>query len=211
MTSGSKIANRLAWGELNLFRAMESVLVAEETAGAADQNGPEPDDAMIVTHHEGEAREIVKEYAIKSLERRDQFVEFMRSMRLRVVSLRLAAKQDLDTANKVETALDKMEAHVIELMNEVAARELTGERHAIKLRDNPPRVVIDDESEIPFDLFVIDPPPPAPPPRPDKPAIGKLLKAGSEVAGAHLERGQRLEMAEVKIDKLLKPGSAVVK
>ena len=61
----------------------------------------------------------------------------------------------------------------------------------LALRDNPPAVVIDAESQIP-DEFMRRPEPP--PPAPDKKSIAEAIKSGREVPGAHLERGQRLEI-----------------
>lgn len=61
----------------------------------------------------------------------------------------------------------------------------------LAIRQNPPAVVIDAESQIP-EAFMRTPPPP--PPVPDKKAIADAIKAGQEVSGAHLERGTRLEI-----------------
>lgn len=61
----------------------------------------------------------------------------------------------------------------------------------LAIRDNPPAVVVDAESQIPAE-FMRTPEPP--PPAPDKKAIAETLKAGRDVPGAHLERGQRLEI-----------------
>jgi hypothetical protein len=59
----------------------------------------------------------------------------------------------------------------------------------LAVRDNPPSVVID--GEVPEE-FMRQPEPP--PPVADKKAIGEALKAGREIPGAHLSRGQRLEI-----------------
>ena len=60
---------------------------------------------------------------------------------------------------------------------------------AISIRSNPPSVDVFDSLQIPEALMVIPEPPPA---RPDKKAIGALLKAGHEIPGARLTQGQRL-------------------
>ena len=59
----------------------------------------------------------------------------------------------------------------------------------LAVRDNPPSVVIDGEVPAEF-MRQPDPPPPVA----DKKAIGEALKAGREIPGAHLSRGQRLEI-----------------
>lgn len=61
----------------------------------------------------------------------------------------------------------------------------------LAIRNNPPAVVIDAESQIPAE-FMTQPEPPAP--RPDKKAIAAAIKSGREVSGAHLEKSERLEI-----------------
>ncbi len=61
----------------------------------------------------------------------------------------------------------------------------------LSIKKNPPAVVIDAASQIPAEFMRT---PEAPPPAPDKKAIAEAIKAGREVAGAHLEAGTRLEI-----------------
>ena len=60
---------------------------------------------------------------------------------------------------------------------------------AISIRSNPPSVDVFDALQVPESLMVT---PETPPARPDKKAIGVLLKAGHEIPGARLTQGQRL-------------------
>ena len=60
---------------------------------------------------------------------------------------------------------------------------------AISIRSNPPSVDVFDSLQVPEALMVTPEPPPA---RPDKKAIGALLKAGHEIPGARLTQVQRL-------------------
>jgi hypothetical protein len=57
------------------------------------------------------------------------------------------------------------------------------------IQNNPPSVVIDDESLIPADYMRV---PDAPPPAPDKTLIKQAINDGYEVPGAHLQTTQRL-------------------
>jgi hypothetical protein len=59
----------------------------------------------------------------------------------------------------------------------------------LAIQDNPPSVVVDEPGLIPAE-YMRQPEPP--PPAPDKVALARDLKAGVEIAGAHLERGRRL-------------------
>lgn len=61
----------------------------------------------------------------------------------------------------------------------------------ITVRDNPPKVVVTDEQTIPPQFFVASPPPPA---KLDKKGLAVALKAGVQVPGAHLERGQSVQI-----------------
>lgn len=61
----------------------------------------------------------------------------------------------------------------------------------LAIRDNPESVVIDNADELPKE-YLTQPAPPAP--APDKKAIKDAIKAGVVVPGAHIERGQRLEI-----------------
>ena len=61
----------------------------------------------------------------------------------------------------------------------------------ISLRENPPKVCVDDETKIPREYFA-DPPPPAP--KLDKKLLAQAIKDGHTVPGAHLERGQSIQI-----------------
>ena len=64
----------------------------------------------------------------------------------------------------------------------------------LKLKKNPPTVVIDSENLIPAHFMRVPPEPPPPKAAPDKKAIGEAIKAGEEVPGAHSEQYERLEI-----------------
>lgn len=64
----------------------------------------------------------------------------------------------------------------------------------LKVKTNPPTVVVDSESLIPAEYMTQPDPLPPPPPRPDKKAIAAAFKDGAEVPGCHVEQRQRLEI-----------------
>lgn len=103
------------------------------------------------------------------------------------------AQRKLDEAKAMQTRADHLRKYLLDNMmacniTEIAANDgsLT-----IKVKSNPPAVIIDDESAIP-DAYKAEVP--APPKRIDKKLISDALKAGTAVTGAHLERGSRLEI-----------------
>lgn len=61
----------------------------------------------------------------------------------------------------------------------------------LSVRDNPPSVEVYEPGLIP-QQYMRQPEPP--PPAPDKKAIAEAMKAGQEVPGCRLTRGQRLEI-----------------
>jgi hypothetical protein len=65
-------------------------------------------------------------------------------------------------------------------MSETGCPAVALVNHVVHLGTKPARVDIEDESAIPAELMR------TPPPAPDKVAIGRLLRAGSEVPGARL-------------------------
>lgn len=91
--------------------------------------------------------------------------------RRRVIENRLASIKDYLKANMIRLGARKLEVGVFTLT----------------LADNPPRVVIDDEGEIPGEYIVITP-------KPDLKGIAKALKAGAPIRGAHLENGKSLRI-----------------
>lgn len=64
----------------------------------------------------------------------------------------------------------------------------------LRLKKNPPTVIIDSENLIPARFMRTPEPAPPPKPAPDKKAIGDALKAGEEVPGAHSEQYERLSI-----------------
>jgi hypothetical protein len=62
----------------------------------------------------------------------------------------------------------------------------------VRIQQNPPRAVIDDEGALPARFLRMPPPAPPPQPQPDRKAILEALKAGEQVAGAHIEQSSRL-------------------
>lgn len=101
--------------------------------------------------------------------------EYSMSARRKAIEARAKRIREYLQAQMMRTGINKIECPYFKLA----------------IRDNPPAVVIDAESQIPAE-FMRTPEPP--PPTPDKKAIAEALKAGRDVSGAHLERGQRLEI-----------------
>lgn len=113
-------------------------------------------------------------------------------------SMLLAAKDEIIKPIDAELSrIDKQEQRNTEyLFNNMRAAGITSIEaldgsFKATIKNNPPSVVIDDESAIPAD-YMSQPKPPAP--KPDKTLIKKAISDGYTVAGAHIEQGKRLEI-----------------
>lgn len=91
----------------------------------------------------------------------------------------------------IEARAERIRAYLKENMERTGIFKIDCPYFKIAIRDNPPSVKIDAESQIPMQYMKIPDPPP---PSPDKKAIAEALKAGQDVPGCHLERGKRLEI-----------------
>lgn len=108
-----------------------------------------------------------------------------------------AESMAIDAAIKAMTARKKaidakderLRAYVKEQMERAGITEIKCPYYVIKLRNNPLRVVIDNESGIPEDCWRVIPEKR----EPDKSAI-KAMISTEEVSFAHLERTTRLEI-----------------
>jgi hypothetical protein len=86
---------------------------------------------------------------------------------------------------------DRVREYIMSNMIFAGVKKLETPYFVITVRDNPPKVVVTDEQTIPPQFFVAPPPPPA---KLDKKAIAAALKGGEQVPGAHLERGQSVQI-----------------
>lgn len=103
------------------------------------------------------------------------------------------ATRKADEAKAMKARADRLRQYLLENMQACGISEIKANDGSMTLRvkNNPPSVIIDDPGKVPSNLYVY---PPAPAPYPDKTAIKEKLKAGEEVEGAHLETKQRLEI-----------------
>lgn len=117
---------------------------------------------------------------------------------------RFALNQDA-MAEAIECAADAMKARAQRLrkrtahlrnylltnMQAAGLQRIETPEVVLAIKNNPESVVVFAEGELP-ERFMVQPEPP--PKRADKAAIKAALKAGEDVPGARLERGQRLEI-----------------
>jgi hypothetical protein len=111
----------------------------------------------------------------------------------RAHALAMAARCDLMQSTYLaarlswERTVDRLEEYVKSTMEHAGKKELEGDGLKIKLRANPPSVVIVDEALIPWEFREVVTPPPVE--KIVKAKIAKALKAGIDVPGADLNIG----------------------
>lgn len=141
------------------------------------------DEQTIQDTLEGESTELeakIEDYGfvIRNME---SFAEAMKAEESRMADRRKA--QEKKVAQIKEWLLTNMQACGI--------TKIECPAFTIAVRQNPAKVIVDNEASIPAEFMVT---PPAPPPAPDKKAIAIAIKAGNEVPGCHTEHGFRIEI-----------------
>lgn len=116
---------------------------------------------------------------------------FIRNIEATADSIKQAEEGLAKRRKAIERRADSLKAYLQSNMQSVGISKIESPLFNLSIRDNPPAVVIDDASQIPADYLRE---PVIPPPTPDKKLIAQAIKDGFAVPGAHLERGQRLEI-----------------
>lgn len=90
---------------------------------------------------------------------------------------------------RLENLANKLTRYLKTEMDRVGIKSIETVYASLNIKNNPPRVVVDDEDEVPVDYkdyqAII---------RIDKNKIKEALNSGKEVPGVHLEQWQRLEI-----------------
>lgn len=97
-------------------------------------------------------------------------------------------------AQAIEKRAERIREYLLQNMLMAGMQKMDCPYFKLTVRENPPKVVIDDERQIPA-AYMTDPAlPPPPPAKPDKKLIAQAIKDGFDVPGCRLERGKRLEI-----------------
>lgn len=116
---------------------------------------------------------------------------FARNLESLAASIKEAEAGMAARRKALENRAARMRDYLLNCMQLAGVQKIEGPYFKLAQRENPPAVIIDEPGLIPAE-FMRQPDPP--PPAPDKTAIKEALKAGTEVPGAHLARGVRLEI-----------------
>lgn len=97
-------------------------------------------------------------------------------------------------AKAIQKRAERVREYLLMNMQMAGVQKIECPYFSLAVRENPAKVIVDDEKQIPA-AYMTDPAPPPPPePKPDKKLIAKALKDGHDVPGCRLERGKRLEI-----------------
>jgi hypothetical protein len=116
---------------------------------------------------------------------------FIRNLESSAEQIKHAEKAMAERRKAIENKADAIKRYLKDNMQRTGIKKIECPYFAISIKKNPPSVIIDDASAIPSEFMVTPAPPP---PAPDKAAIKAAIQSGSEVAGAHIEQGERLEI-----------------
>lgn len=97
-------------------------------------------------------------------------------------------------AEALEKRAERVREYLLQNMLMAGVQKIECPYFKLAVRDNPPKVVVEDEKQIPMSYMTDPAPPPPPPVKPDKKLIAKALKDGFDVPGCRLEQGKRLEI-----------------
>ena len=87
----------------------------------------------------------------------------------------------------IESNRDRLKVYVQSCMDDAKLSKVKGARFTLIVQANTPKVVVDEESKLGLEYWKNTP-------SIDKAKIAQDLKAGREVAGAHLETGRSLRI-----------------
>ncbi|MBB5414049.1 siphovirus Gp157 family protein [Paraburkholderia atlantica] len=97
-------------------------------------------------------------------------------------------------AQALEKRAERVREYLLQNMLMAGVQKIDCPYFKLAVKENPPKVIVDNEAQIPA-AYMTDPAPPPPPPaKPDKKLIAAALKDGFDVPGCRLERGKRLEI-----------------
>jgi len=125
------------------------------------------------------------------LEVKAQSVAFMvRNLEVAAEAIKVFEAEQTARRKAIENRAASLRDYLARCMEATGIEKIEGPGIALSFRKST-AVVIDEPGLIPAE-FMRTPEPP--PPAPDKKAIGEALKAGSSVAGAHIETRKNLQI-----------------
>ena len=118
---------------------------------------------------------------------------FIRNMDVSIEAMKAAEKTMSERRKSAERRRDAVKTYLMTNLVACGIKKIEGPYFTVSVRDNPEAVDVYELGTIP-QVYMREVPPPPPSWEVDKNAIKVAIKAGIEVPGAKLTRGQRLEI-----------------
>lgn len=118
----------------------------------------------------------------------DGYAKIIRNFESDIEGIKAEEKRLADRRKALENSIGRLKGHLETSMIELDRRKFKTQLFSFAIQANPAKVVVDDESAL-DPRFLI--PQPA---KVDRKLISDVIKAGGEVAGAHLEKGESLRI-----------------
>lgn len=115
----------------------------------------------------------------------------IRNLEASAEQIQIAIEQMQTRAQTYAERAERIRAYLLQNMLMSGVQKLECPYFKLAVRENPAKVVIDDERQV-LMAYMTDPPPP--PPKPDKKLIARAIKDGGDVPGCRIEYSQRLEI-----------------
>ena len=116
---------------------------------------------------------------------------YIRNLESSAEQIKLAEHAMSIRRKSIEKKVESITGYLKDNMMRSGITEISCEYFALKIKKNPPALVVDDIQAIPSKFMVTQPPPA---PVPDKASIKNAIQNGEIVDGCHLEQGNRLEI-----------------
>lgn len=132
-----------------------------------------------------------------ALEQKTLGVAFvLRNLQSEAATLEAEVQRMIDRLTRVRNRAEGLERYMLASLQLAEVTSVKGPTLTISVVQNPPAVIVDDESQIPAGYMVTPAPAPPPKPRPDKKAIADAFKRNGEIIpGTRVERGVRLKIS----------------
>lgn len=117
-------------------------------------------------------------------------IAYARNLEATAEAIKQAEADMAERRKKLEAKAERLREYVRISMTLIGKNEISSQLFDLRVKKNPPKVVIDDESSLDAKFWRI----PEPKPVVDKKLIASALNDGEIVTGAHIEHGTRLEV-----------------
>lgn len=135
----------------------------------------------------------IREYLTAGRDKVDRYCQMLTHLDSEYDAVNAEIERLKRYGKRVEAIQSRLLASAQWAMEANSITQLTGTTNGLKLRKNPPSVVVLDESLIPVEYWDQKPTPPPPAPTVSKAKIAQAIKTGKEVPGAVLRPSNRVE------------------